>query len=119
MKHCTSKKCKWIIIAATIGLLVACFVISKLTAAGHGGGGHGGGSGSHVGHSGGGRGYGRGGYWGGGVGVDVGPYYDDYPYYDEPVVDVGVEPVVGVGIGGGWGGGYGYGHGYGHGGRHR
>jgi hypothetical protein len=118
MKHCTSKKCKWIIIAATIGLLVACFVMSKLMAAPHGGGGHSGG-GSHVGHSGGGRGYGRGGYWGGGVGVDVGPYYDDYPYYDEPVVDVGVEPVVGVGIGGGWGGGYGYGHGYGHGGRHR
>jgi hypothetical protein len=81
MKYCTNKKCKWIIIVATIGLLLGCFVISKLMAHPYG------------------RGYYGRGYWGGGVGFGVGVG----PYYNQPVVGVGpvvTTPGISVGIGG-------------------
>lgn len=107
---CMCKQSKWLIIIATVGLILGCFVLSKMMAAPHGGGGHGGGhSSGHEHHDGrGGRGWGgRGGYWGGGVGVGVGvdPYYDDAyygygrPYYNSPVVVEPVGPSVGFGIG--------------------
>lgn len=113
---CMCKQNKWLIIIATVGLILGCFVLSKLMAAPHSGGHSGGHSSGHEHHDGRGgrdrRGWGgRGGYWGGvGVGVDVDPYYydDPYvygsPYYNRPVVVEPVGPSVGfgIGVGRGW-----------------